>query len=87
MLITPAAKEIFVDMMLGNTWVNKTPHLISRTGVDGYIPFSTRIHIGMHKSSTTYSSDSIETRIFIGTGDITAAPPCGLNASPTIDDI
>ena len=76
-----------MDVTSGNAWTNRTPRQISRTGVDGSIPVSTPIHIGMIKYSNPYSSDSNKTRILIESNDNTTAPPCGLNVIPKINDI
>ena len=44
MLLMTAVKEIFADAMSGNAWTDRTPHRISRTGVDGSTPMYTPIH-------------------------------------------
>ena len=87
-LLTPTVKEIFMNATSGNAWTNRTPRRISRTGVDGSIPISTPIHIGMSKYPIPDSSDSTGTRgtgtrITIGTNDT----PFGLNVSPSIENI
>ena len=64
-----------------------TPRRISRTGVGGSIPINTPIHSEMRKYSIPDSSDNTGTSNNIGTNDNTTAPPCGLNASPKIEDI
>ena len=43
-LLMPAVKEIFADAMSGNAWTDRTPHRISRTGVDGSTPMYTPIY-------------------------------------------
>ena len=84
----PAVQEIFVDTDLGNTWKNRTPQQISRTGVDRSILIYTPIQHGMRKSDNPYANDSIRTR---GTGTRipvrTSDPPYGFNVSPDIDNI
>ena len=64
--MNPAANEIFADMISVNTWTNRTPRQISRTGVDGSIPISTPIYNGMSKSPNPASSNSNKIR---GTGN------------------
>ena len=60
-LLMSAVQEIFVDTGLGNTWKNRTPQQISRTGFDGSIPIYTPIHSGMITYDTPYSSDNDRT--------------------------
>ena len=87
-LIMTSVQEIFLDTYLGNTWTNRTPQQISRTGISRSIPIYTPIQRGMIKSDAPYFSDNIRTR---GTGTRipirTTDPPYGFNASPDIDDI
>ena len=81
-LLAPAAKEIFANAMLVNVWTSRTLWKISKTGVDGSIPTSTPIHIGMSKYSTPTYSDISGTRCTrnrISVRD--TSQHCGLNVS------
>ena len=71
----PAVQEIFVDATLCNTWTNRTPQKIMRTGVAGSIPIYTTIHSEIIKTYTPASSDRTGTRIFIGTSGTSTEPP------------
>ena len=79
-------QEIFADATSGNAWTNRTLCRIRRTRINGSIPFSAPIHSVMRKYSTRASSDSSETRVPIGTGRTSTAPPAEAIRSPDIGD-
>ena len=68
MLLTPAMKTAIVDAALVSAWVNRTPRLVIRMGVDGRTPGN----IG-HAVSIKHAPSPDLIGIF-GT-----YPPCGLN--------
>ena len=77
MLMTPAVKKIFSDTMSGIAWNNNNTDHIIRTGVIGTTPGKIGHAFGISKTSSPGMIGNI------GTTD----QPCGLNASPDIDNI